>query len=155
MRGTLLRYGRRFALAGALFVALVPAATAAVFTVTEPWIRVAPDAKSAEAYMELLSSDGAKIVGLRSDIAADIAMRPPGAARTIREIVLPAGKLVKLAPGGFRFTLAKLARSLKLGDRVPLLLTIEAADGSRQDIPANAEVRRHSVTDDHRHGHTH
>ncbi len=106
--------------------------------------------------MELRSSEGAKIVGVRSDIAADIAMRPPRATHaTVREIALPAGTTVMLAPGGFRFTLAKLTRSLKLGDRVLLVLTIEAADGSRREIPANAEVRRHSVTDDHKHGHTH
>jgi len=106
--------------------------------------------------MELLSSDGAKIVGVRSDITTDVTIRPPGARRTTAaEIALPAGKLAKLAPGGYRFALAKLTRSLKLGDRVALVLIVEAADGSRQEIPANAEVRRHSVTDDHKHGHAH
>jgi copper(I)-binding protein len=156
MMDALFRHGQRCVLACAFFVALVPAGAAAVFTVTEPWVRVAPDAKSAEAYMELFSSDGAKVVGVRSDIAADVAMRPPGVTRaTVTEITLPAGKTVKLAPGGYRFALAGLDRSLKLGDRVALVLIVEAADGSRQEIPANAEVRRHSVTDDHKHGHAH
>jgi VCBS repeat-containing protein len=48
-----------------------------------------------------------------------------------------------------------LTRALKLGDRVPLMLTIESGDGSRQEIPIDAEVRRHSPIDDHLHGHAH
>ena len=96
----LFRYGRRCALACALLVALVPVGVADVFTVTEPWVRVAPDAKSAEAYMELLSSDGAKVVGVRSDIAADVAMRPPGATRaTVLEIRASRGKGGHARPG--------------------------------------------------------
>lgn len=156
MTETLHRCGRRCALACALLVALASAATAAVFTVTEPWVRIAADRKSAEAYMELYSSEGAKVVGVRSDTTTDIAIRPPGTSRaTVHEIPLPAGKLVKLAPGGYRFALAGLDRSLKLGDRIQLVLIVEAPDGGRQEIPANAEVRRHSVTDDHKHGHIH
>lgn len=156
MTELLFRCGRRCGMAGALLVALVPAGTAAVFAVTEPWVRVAPDAKSAEVYMELRSSNGAKVVDVRSDIAADVAIRPPGATRaTAPEIVLPAGRTVKLAPGGFRFALVKLDRSLELGDRVALILVVETADGSRQEIPATAEVRRYSPTHDHRHGHAH
>jgi periplasmic copper chaperone A len=146
----------RLVLAGALFFALVPLSSAGVFTVTEPWVRVLPYAKSAEGYMELRSSDGAKLVGVRSEVTADVAMLGPGAGRaTVAEIPLPAGVLVKLSAGNFRFALAKLNRSLKLGDRVPMVIVIEAADGSRQEIDVSAEVRLHSPTDDHLHPHTH
>ena len=83
-------------------------------------------------------------------------MRPPGTAgETVGEIRFPAGVTVLLAPGAYRFALAKLSRPLKLGDRVPLVLIVEAPDGSRQDIPVNAEVRRRSPTDDHKLPHRH
>ena len=42
----------------------------------------------------------------------------------------------------------KLIRRARLGDRLALTLTIEAADGSRQDIPVHAEVRMRSPVDD-------
>ena len=78
-------------------------------------------------------------------------MRSPGTTGgTAREIPLPAGVTVLLAPGAYRFALAKLSRPLKLGDRVPFVLIVEAPDGSRQEISVNAEVRRRSPTDDHK-----
>ena len=106
--------------------------------------------------MQLRSTEGATVVGVSSEIAPDVAMRPPGTARaTVGEIPLPANVPVLLAPGAYRFVLAKLGRPLKLGDRVPLVLVVEAPDGSRQEIPVNAEVRRRSPTDDHKIPHRH
>ena len=46
-----------------------PAYGATLFIVTEPWVRVAPNGRSAEAYMQLKSTDGATVVGVRSEIA--------------------------------------------------------------------------------------
>ena len=144
------------ALACALAFAPLPAYAAALFVVTEPWVRLAPSARSAEAYMELLSTDGAKLVGVRSEATASIVMRRPGTNRAAAaEIPLPAHTTVKLAPGAYRFALADLNRGLKRGDRIGLVLTIEAVDGSRQEIPVSAEVRRRSPTDDHLHPHKH
>jgi len=147
------RYPRalRCVLALGLAFELLPANAVALFIVTEPWVRVAPDGRSAEAYMQLRSSEGAAVVGVRSDVTGNIALRPPGASgAAANEIRLPAGVTVLLAPGANRVALPSLNRTLKLGDRVPLVLTVEAADGSRQEIPVNAEVRRRAPTDDHR-----
>jgi hypothetical protein len=36
-----------------------------------------------------------------------------------------------------------------------MVLVVQAADGSRQEIPLEAEVRLHSPTYDHLHGHRH
>ncbi len=142
----------------ALGMAIAPIAThaTAVFDVTEPWVRVSPDARSAEAYMQLRSSGGAKLVDARSELTARVTLRPPGATRaSTAGIDLPPGATVTLAPGGFRIALAGLDRPLKLGDRVALVLTIADLDGRRQEIPVNAEVRRRSPTDDHRRAHQH
>ena len=142
----------------ALFVAIASpwAHAASMFIVTEPWVRVAPNGRSAEGYMELTSTDGAKLVAVRSDITANVVMQAPGPkAAAVGEVPLPAGVLVRLQSGGYRVKLPTLNQKLKLGDRVEFVLTIESADGSRQDIPANAEVRLHSPTEDHKHPHQH
>ena len=60
-----------------------------------------------------------------------------------------------LAPGGTHFVLTGLARTLKVGDRVQLKLTIESPDGSRQDIGVDAEVLEHSPIDDELHARNH
>ncbi len=150
-----IRFVARAALAGALLVAPLPGSAIAVTTVTDPWVRVAPNAKSAEAFMEIRSSEGATLVGVRSDVTPEVTIQPPGTQRaTVPNIPLPAGTMVKLAPGGYRFVLPNLNRPLKLGDRVGFELIVEAPDGSRLEIPVSAEVRRRSAYDDHLHPHT-
>ena len=152
----LFRLACRCALAGALLIAPVASLAIAVITVSDPWVRVAPNGKSAEVFMEIRSSEAATIVGVESDVAADVPIQRPGTQRAAADkIPLPAGTHVKLAPGAYRFLLPKLNRSLKLGDRVALSLIVEASDGSRQAIPVNAEVRRRSAYDDHLRPHSH
>lgn len=105
--------------------------------------------------MNLTSTEGASLVGVVSD-AAGVSIRGPGSSqRSLKRLVLPAQSLVALAPGGYRFKLSRLVRTLKLGDRVHLTLTIEAADGSRQDVDVNAEVRMHSPIEDEMRAHKH
>ena len=147
---------RPWTVAAGLVCALVPLAAQAIFVVNQPWVRPAASAQSSEAYMELTSSDGATLVGARSDVAGSVAIvSPRGYTRSVDRLPLSAGKAVLLAPNGYRLRLSALNRVLKLGDRVPLTLTIEAPDGSRQEIPVNAEVRRRSPIDDERRAHHH
>lgn len=143
------------ALAGVLLVAPVPGRAVAVIAISDPWVRVAPNGKSAEIFMQIRSSEGGAIVRVESDIGEDVPMQRPGTQRAADKIPLPAGTTVKLAPGAYRFLLPRLNRSLKLGDRVALNLVVEAPDGSRQAIPVSAEVRRRSAYDDHLHPHSH
>ena len=149
-----IRGGWMLILALGLASAPVAMQAAGVFAVTEPWVRVSPDARSAEAYMQLRSSEGAKLVDVRSALTSRITLRASGAPpASAGAIELPPGVTVTLAPGGSRIGLAGLERPLKLGDRIPLVLTIEAADGHRQEIAVSAEVRRRSPTDDHKRAH--
>jgi copper(I)-binding protein len=153
---TRVRHGSLCALACGLALLLNPLDAAAIFIVTEPWVRLAPGARMAEGYMELVSTEGAALVAVRSDVTSEVAIRAPGTTRApVGKIALPAGTTVKLAPGAYRIALARLNRPLKLGDRVGLVLTVEAADGSRQDVPVSAEVRLRSPYDDHRRGRRH
>ncbi len=135
---------------------LIPALAGAVFIVNDPWMRPTDSARVTEAYMVLTSTDGAALVGARSEIAASVSIFAVGRKPVqIDRLSLPAGNEVKLAPGGPRLGLSGLNRPLRLGDRVPLTLTIESADGTRQEIQVGAEVRRRSAIDDHLHPHHH
>ena len=150
------RLGMRVLFGCAAVFGVLTAEAVPVFVVTEPWVRVAPDGRSAEAFMELRSSDGAAIVAVKSEVVAGITMRPAGAGRaTVAKIALPPGETVLLAPGAQRLAIAKLGKPLKPGDRLPFVLVVEGADGGMREIPVNAEVRRRSPTDDHRLPHRH
>lgn len=134
-------------------LALVSAHAQAVFVVTEPWVRPARAAQSTEAYMELMSSDGATLVGVRSKVATSVVLH--GARGSPIALSLPAGATVALAPGKLRLTLGKLGSTLRLGDRVPITLIVRDGTGVTQEIGVDAEVRLHSPTHDHQHPHTH
>ena len=106
--------------------------------------------------MEMTSIEGATLVGARSDVAVNAMLVGPGAkVKAAKSLMLPAGAPVVLAPGSYRVRLSPVDRTLKLGDIVPLVMIIEAPDGSRQEIGVNAEVRVRSVVDDHLHAHRH
>ena len=129
----------------------------ALFIVSQPWVIPAEGGASTEVYMDLTSTEGATVVGVSTDAAAAAALLRPGKpSKEAQGIVLAPGKLMELRPSGYRIALQRLARPLKLGDRLMLTLTIQAADGTRQDIPVDAEVRpRSPIEDDRAHKHAH
>ncbi|HEY5309654.1 MAG TPA: copper chaperone PCu(A)C [Casimicrobiaceae bacterium] len=136
--------------------ATMPAA--AVITVNQPWLRPAKATQGTEVYMDVTSSEGALLLGAHTDVAGTVTMIAPGKKGVAAgSLALLPGTTVALAPGAYRFALIRVQRPLKLGDRVMLVLAIEMADGSRQDIPVDAEVRMHSPIDDElrAHGHVH
>ena len=125
-------------------------AAAAVFNVTEPWVKPVGAGGSTEAYMELASSDGTTIVEARSPVATAISLVMAKDRRAAPfALSLPPAATVSLAAAGTRFALVKVVRPLKLGDRVPITLVLRNADGSTQEIEVDAEVRRHSPSYDH------
>ena len=128
----------------------------AILVVSQPWVRLSADQRSAEVYMELQSSEGAVLVGASSFAAARVALKLSGkGANGGKELTLPANVAVQLVPAGHRIALTKLAKPLKLGERVPLSLLIKSADGSLQELLVSAEVRRHSAVEDELHSHRH
>lgn len=150
--------GRAVAVWGVLAFA-APATAAGLFIVNEPWMRP-PVAGSTDAYMNLRSSDGTTLVGVRCELAAAATLEIPDSARrgkfrAVTRYPLPAGENIRLAPGQVHVHLASIKRALRLGDRVAVVLTLEAADGTVQEIPVNAEVRHRSPTDDEMHAHGH
>jgi periplasmic copper chaperone A len=142
---------RRMAFSCGFVLLLLAPNASAIFIVNQPWLLPAARGQSTEAYMNLTSTDGATLVAVRSDQTAGVVIRGQGkGAPVVKSLPLPAGTVVSLAPGKDRLTLTLLARSVKLGERLALTLTIENADGTRQDIPVHAEVRRRSPLEDER-----
>jgi len=135
----------------------LPAAVAHALTiVNQPWVRPAAAGRSTEAFMNLTSTEGAALVAARSDSAAATTLHRPGRdARATVELRLPAGAIVKLAPGNYRFSLRRLNKSVKLGDIVPMTLTIRSTDGVLQDIAVHAVARLRSPVDDEHRAHRH
>ncbi|MEP6942251.1 MAG: copper chaperone PCu(A)C [Betaproteobacteria bacterium] len=131
-----------------------------LFVVNQPWVRPARAGQNTEAFMDLTSTAGATLVDVESPAAAGATLRGPQGTRatgaaSVDPIALPAGRLVALAPGGYRVALRAVTRTLKLGERVTMTLTIVYDDGSRASIPVDAEVRLRSPIDDERRAHAH
>jgi copper(I)-binding protein len=116
--------------------------------VRDAWVRApAPGQSIAGAYMELTASAKSALVSVTSPVAARGEMHSTSMEggimrmRPADRIELPRGKTVKLEPGGLHVMLIDLKRTLKSGEKVPLVLTVQRADGSRATLTVQAEVR--------------
>ncbi len=128
---------------------LIGTAAQAALTVNAPWVRPTPDRAATEAYMLLTSTEDVVLKEAQSALATTVVIRAAGSsARTYPQLSLPAGVPVLLAPDSVHLVLRGLAHPLRTGERVPLVLMIETADGSRQQISVNAEVRLSAPKDD-------
>lgn len=120
----------------------------AVLSINEPWVRVAPDGRSAEVFAKLRSSDAATLASVDSFASRRIEMRGADGRRKVASIALPANELVELKPGSLHLKMSGLHRRISLGEHVPVTLVVASADGRKQTIHINAEVRRRSATED-------
>jgi copper(I)-binding protein len=145
---------RRLLLAGAIGFALLASDANALFIVNQPWVRPARKAQTTNAYMNLTSTDGATLLAVRSEGALHVSLRsahPTAAAG----LPLPAKSEIALAPGHDHLRLTGLTRTLKIGDRINITLTVRDDDGTVQEITVSAEVRFRSPVDDERRAHHH
>jgi copper(I)-binding protein len=137
-----------FRLAAAAVLAATPMLAAAQLAVADPWVRATVAQQQASgAFMTLTAAQGARLVEARSPVAATVEvheMKRDGDVMKMRAIPwldLPAGRAVKLEPGGYHVMLIGLKQTLDVGDTVPLTLVIETADRQRQSIEVRAPVR--------------
>ncbi|HMK13540.1 MAG TPA: copper chaperone PCu(A)C [Burkholderiales bacterium] len=137
---------------GALALALCLSAAAVhadeALRATHAWVRVtAPGQRVAGAYLEIISTAPSKLVAASSPVAGNAEihlMRLENGVmemRQIKSLELPAKQTVKLEPGGLHIMLLDLKKPLKLGDKVPLRLTLQRADLSKTVVEVQAEVR--------------
>jgi copper(I)-binding protein len=129
-----------------LLMAALPAL--AQVTVGEPWVRATVAAQKATgAFMTLTSTQNVKLVGVSSPAAGIVEVHEMKMdndmmrMRQIPALELPAGKAVKLAPGGYHLMLLDLKQPLKDGDKVALTLEIEDAQKVRSKVLVDAPVK--------------
>lgn len=132
----------------ALGLAVFSLAAMADVEVKDAWARsTLPVQKSSGAYMELTSSEAALLLSATSPLAGIVeihTMKMEGDVmkmHAIPNLELPAGKAVKLAPGGYHIMLMELKQPLKKGDVVPITLKIEGRDKQVQNVEVKAAVR--------------
>lgn len=117
--------------------------------VKEAWVRASvPQQRATGAFMNLESPDGGRLLGAASPAARvvevhEMALGEDGVMRMreVPAVELPAGEAVALKPGGYHIMLIDLVEQLKEGERVPLSLSIETAQGERKTVEVEAEVR--------------
>lgn len=134
----------------AVFALLASAAlpAQAQVTVTNAWIRgTVPGQRATGAFMQLASPSASALVAVSSPVAktAEIhTMTMEGGVmrmRAIDSLPLPAGKTVELGPSGHHLMLLELARPLKEGEIVPVVLTFADPSGRRTTQEIKASVR--------------
>jgi len=132
-----------------LCLAVLPAfAQPSGVEVTNAWARGTVSAqKSSGVFLDIRSSAAARLIGAASPVAAAVEIHnmslEGGVMRMfpVKTVELPAGTLVRLAPGGYHVMLLGLRRQLKAGERIPLTLKVQGVDGKVQDIEAHVPVR--------------
>ena len=146
----------------ALALMFFGAATQADVTVKESWVRgTTPAQKATGAFMEITSSEAASLLSASSPVAGVVEIHTlkmeDGVMkmRAIPKLDLPAGKGVKLAPGGNHVMLMDLKQQMKKGDVVPITLKIEGKDKKVQMLEVKAEVRDLAAPAAMDHGHKH
>ena len=126
-------------------------------SISNAWVRVpAPGQKVAGAYMDLVSPGAAAVAGAASPAAARVELHSTSMdggvmkMRPVETIALPAGKPVRLAPGGLHLMLVDLRQPLKEGDRVPITLSIRRGDATTE-VKVEAPVRATAGGSAHKH----
>lgn len=132
----------------ALMLLFAAPAHAQEVSVKDAWIRGTVQGQSATgAFMELTGKSNARLVGAASPAAKTVEVHNMKVENSIMKmfpvegIDLPAGKPVKLAPGGYHVMLMDLQKPLNAGDKVPMKLTFELANRKRETVDLSVEVR--------------
>lgn len=116
--------------------------------VKDAWIRGTVQGQNATgAFMELTGKSNARLVGAASPVAKTVEVHNMTVENGVMKMFpvegvdLPAGKPVKLAPGGYHVMLINLQKPLNAGDKVPLKLTFELANKKRETVDLTVDVR--------------
>ncbi|HNT38290.1 MAG TPA: copper chaperone PCu(A)C [Rubrivivax sp.] len=135
-----------------LALALLSASALAAFaqtTVDSAWVRATvPQQKATGLFAHITSTQGGRLVAVSSPLAgiAEIhEMAMEGQVMRMRALPagleLPAGKTVKLEPGGYHIMLMELKQQVKDGQTVPVTLVVEGSDGRKETLEVVAPVR--------------
>jgi copper(I)-binding protein len=116
--------------------------------VKEAWIRgTVPAQKVTGAFMQITGKINIRLVAAESPVAGTVEIHNMTMQNGVMKMFpvdgvdVPAGKTVKLAPGGYHVMMMGLKQQMKPGERVPLKLTFELADKKRESLDLAVEVR--------------
>jgi periplasmic copper chaperone A len=136
------------ALSGTLALMMACNGYAQSVEVKDAWVRgTVPAQKATGAFMEINGIQAARLVSADSPVAAAVELHTMSMQNGVMKMTqvegidVPAGKTVKLAPGGYHVMFMGLKQQMKPGERVPLKLTFELADKKRESLELAVEVR--------------
>ena len=131
----------------AAFVVAASAAAADALQVRDARaLATVPGQSVAAAYMTIESPSNARIVSVNSGVAESVQIHAMSMQegvmrmRRLDSLDLPAGREVRLAPGGIHLMLAGLRHPLRAGASVKLSFTVTGANGERQLVQIRIPV---------------
>jgi len=118
--------------------------------VSDAWARATvPGQEVGAAYMTLKSDKPAKLTAISASVADSVeihemSMKNGVMKMRMQEVLdLPAGKVVKLEPGGFHLMLIDLKKPLKAGENIEVALSLKDSKGKtsiqKVKMPVKAE----------------
>jgi len=145
-----------------LALALLAAPALAQIAVETPWVRGTVEGQKATgAFMDIKAEKNLTLVSASSPVATLVEIHAmemkDGVMKmhAIQGLPLPAGKSVRLAPGGYHIMLMELKAPLGNGETVPIILTIEDEAKKTSTVEVKAEVRGLGMGMQKGHGHGH
>lgn len=147
--------GKAGLLAGIL--AITSACARQEFSISNVWMReTMPGQVVGGVYMDIVSAGDARLLSATSAVAGKVEIHNMTMEKGVMKmfpvegIDLPAGKTVKLAPGGYHIMLFDLKQGFKKGDSAQITLTIEDARKAKRLVTVTAEARDHAAAAAHR-----
>jgi copper(I)-binding protein len=117
-------------------------------TVNNAWARAtAPSQEVGAAYMDIKSVTDATLTKVESPVADVVEIHMMSMKNGVMEMrmletmPLPAGKVVKLEPGGFHLMLIDLKKPLKAGEDIAFTLHIKDAKGGTRQMKVAAPIK--------------
>lgn len=122
--------------------------------VDDAWVRATVAGQQATgAFFTVTASSDSKLLSVQSPAAKTVQIHESTMKNDVMSmqpadfVALPAGKAVTLNPHGYHVMLIDLVGQVKEGDKVPLTLTVENADGEKESIKVEAQVRALNMPD--------
>jgi len=125
--------------------------TADPVAINHAWARAtAPGQEVGAAYLELKSDVDTTLTKAESPAADSVEMHKMSMKdgvmemRMLKTLALPAGRTVKLEPGGFHLMLFDLKKPLKVGENVPLTLHFKDKTGKESSMNIDLPIKRNA-----------
>ncbi len=121
--------------------------------VREPWAKATvPGQKVGGVYMQVVARENLRLTGVKSAVAETAEVHQMKMEngmmrmRAVPSLELPAGKMVKLEPGGYHIMLFDLRQSLVAGQKLKLELTVEDTSKRQHRVAVEAVVHDRDTT---------